>query len=93
LGHWRKPDRWDAAARRQYRYLTDLSWANFLGREFEGQFDSAIIRKLAAKARTLGNGFAFQVTGSLADVERHPDEFNSSRDLLKGAFRHDFFRQ
>jgi hypothetical protein len=68
-------------------------WCGWAGQKMRGQFDPATIRKLAGEARTLGKGFAFQITGSLADVEQHPDEFNRSRDLLRETFRPDFFRQ
>jgi hypothetical protein len=92
LGHWRRPDRWELKERRQYRYLTELSWANFLGSEFEGQFDPVAIEKVAAKAHFVGKGFVFQITDSLADVERRPSEFDKSRELLRNAFLPGFFR-
>ncbi|MDB5433145.1 MAG: hypothetical protein JWP35_4261 [Caulobacter sp.] len=92
-GDWRKPDSFDREARRQYRFLTELSWANYLGSEFEGQYDAGVIKSEAASARKLGNGFLFQATTKPDDVVNSPQMFRSKRDTLKKAFRPGFFRQ
>lgn len=93
LGDWRRPDQWDLKARRQYRYLPELSWANFLGREFDGQYDLNLIKKSAVNAKTIGGGFVFQATKTLSDVEKFPEQFNRSRTELKQAFVPGFFRR
>src|SRR5262249_36691281 len=49
LGAWRRPDSFALDERRRYRFLPELSWANVLGREFEGRFDPVELEKGAAQ--------------------------------------------
>jgi hypothetical protein len=93
LGDWRSPDQWEREARRQYRFLPELSWANFLGNEFDGQYDRTLIRENAVNARVIGNGLLFQTTRVLGDVEKFPEQFAAARSKLKQAFLPGFFRR
>ncbi|MBL0924859.1 MAG: hypothetical protein IBJ12_10395 [Sphingomonadaceae bacterium] len=92
-GDWRKPDKWQLDERRQYRYLPELSWANFLGREFTGQYDKKFLSEHAANPRIMQNGLYFETTGNLSDVANDYQAYVQSRRILKSAFRPDFFRR
>jgi hypothetical protein len=93
LGEWRKPDRWQREERRRYRYLPDLSWANFLGEEFAGQFDLAGLQQHASQVWPAESGLLFRVTPSLADVVKNYPQFKVARRTIKTAFRDGFFRR
>lgn len=92
IGDWRGPDSFDHAARRQYRFLPELSWANWFGPEFDGRYERDFLAVHAANVVSTANGFGFQVTDSLRDVEQQPDEFRTARERLKSAFAADVFR-
>ncbi|ATQ42074.1 hypothetical protein [Caulobacter mirabilis] len=93
IGDWRRPDRHRPEERRRYRFLPQLSWANVLGKEFDGCYDPEAIRALGQDTRSVGDGLGFRVTGALADVERDPDAFAAARARLRGAFAPDVFRR
>lgn len=93
LGEWRKPDRWEVEERRRYRHLPSLSWANFLGPEFEGQFDKDHLAKHAAHCRAGRAGILFSVTNVIDDVINESDHFASSKLSISAAFRNGFFRR
>ena len=92
LGVWRKPDPWQLEERRTYRFLPQLSWANVLGEEFNGQYDRDVVARIALPLEVDTGGMAFQITPSLSDVEKRPDEFAAARNVLRTAFKPDFFR-
>ncbi len=93
LGDWRSPDRHRLKERRQYRFLPQLSWANVLGREFEGRYDPQAIDRLALAVRHADGRTAFRVSEALRDVERDPDAFEAARARLREAFAPDVFRR
>lgn len=89
-----RPDRWQTKERHTYRFLPALSWANFLGPEFDGQFDPHALERDAAKIWREANGCLFTATENIADVADRREKFSASRDALKAAFAEDcFFRQ
>lgn len=92
LGDWRRPDRWDLSERKRYRFLPELSWANFLGPEFQGEFDPRVVRMQAARSKSSEHGTLFEVSDELDDVINKPNEFEQRRMLLRSAFRLGFFR-
>lgn len=92
LDHWRGPDQWQLKERRSYRYLPQLSWGNFLGPEFDGQYDRAGIEKAAASFDRLGDGVLFTTTPSFDDIRKNRAEFEDRRLLLRKCFEPGFFR-
>lgn len=93
LGEWRRPDPWELEARRRYRFLPELSWANFLGPEFDGQFHKDLIEQHAAQFWSAEIGILFAVTNDISDVVKKPEYFASSRRILRTAFKEGFFRR
>lgn len=93
VGEWRGPDRHRPEERRQYRFLPQLSWANVLGREFEGRYDPQAIDRLGVAVRRSEGRTSFRVTESLRNVERNPEAFEAARLRLREAFAPDFFRR
>lgn len=91
-GHWYRPDPWQAAERRQYRFLPQLSWANFLGTEFGGRYDVAAVQNDAASFHSVGEGALFTVTEKLDDIIRQPSHFEERRNALRASFEPGFFR-
>lgn len=92
MGNWRKPDWFDKKGRRTYRFLPELSWANHLGREFDGQYDPARLAGEVAELETSSAGVAFKLTDALSDVAMERDAFRGSRDAARAAFAPEFFR-
>ncbi len=92
LGTWRKPDSWQLEERRRYRFLPNLSWSNFLGPEFDGQYNHAELSSRAESVRRSGRGILVQVTGSLGDVVDRREWFCEKRNLVRAAFAPGFFR-
>lgn len=92
LGMWRKPDRWQFEERRRYRFLPNLSWSNFLGPEFDGQYDLAELSSRAEFVRPSGRGILLQVTGALSDVVDRREWFREKQSSVRGAFAPGFFR-
>mgnify|MGYP001202684952 CR=1 FL=1 len=92
LGEWRKPDKWQHEERRTYRFLPNLSWANFLGLEFAGQFEEAQIERKAANISSSETGLLFTVTDDISDALKDIDRFEASRRNLRAAFKDGFFR-
>lgn len=92
LGTWRKPDSWQLEERRRYRFLPNLSWSNFLGPEFDGQYNHAELLSRAESVRPKGKGILLEVTGALSDVVDRREWFQEKQDLVKGAFAPGFFR-
>jgi hypothetical protein len=92
-GDWRKPDKWQLDERRQYRYLPELAWANFLGREFAGQYDEKFLSNHAANALFMEDGVYFETTSDLSDIANDYAAYLQSRRFLKSAFQPGFFRR
>lgn len=92
LGDWRRPDPWELSDRRRYRFLPELSWANYLGSEFTGEFDANLVQERAARVKLSEHGMLFEVSSDLADVQDRPVEFDQQRLRLREAFRLGFFR-
>ncbi len=91
-GVWRKPDKWDRKARRVYRFLPELSWANFLGKEFEGQYNSELLQRSVSNCIASETGLLFSLTDSISDVVKAPENFTSKRLKARNAFKDGFFR-
>jgi hypothetical protein len=91
-GDWRRPDRWQLSERRNYRFLPQLSWANFLGEEFKNCYSADAIKSDAYRTTKTANGLAFEITSDLRDVERPYKEFEEARAKLKSAFTDECFR-
>lgn len=92
IGEWRKPDKWQLSERRQYKYLPELAWGNYLGFEFDGQFDRQFVEAAAYSSKPIGRGLLFQTTQALADIQKSPTDYCAGRDKLKAAFCPGFFR-
>lgn len=86
LGHWDGPDTLRLKERRNYRFLPELSWANLLGAEFDGNYDPQILNTKAAWTETTGYATLFCITASLQDVIDRYDAFNLARVQVRGAF-------
>jgi hypothetical protein len=91
-GTWRGPDKWQLAERRTYRFLPQLSWANYFGSEFDGEVDA--MRRKAVTEATQGteNGRFLSITESISDVLGSPVFFDAKREELKSQFPGGFFR-
>lgn len=93
LGEWRKPDPWEVKERRAYRHLPELSWANFLGPQFDGEFDRDRLTSSGAIVRAVdAPGILFTVTEDIAAVSDTPTQFGAGRSLLRESFGPGFFR-
>lgn len=92
LGYWRKPDQWQLKERRSYRYLPQLSWGNFLGPEFDGQYNKLKIQEKAELFDHIGGGFFFTTTHSIDDIRKKREQFEDRRLLLRDCFQPGFFR-
>lgn len=86
-----RPDPWQLEARRTYRHLPQLSWSNFLGPQFRGQFDHAHVIATAAKSSTSADGMHFETTPSIASVATDYAQFWHARNEIRKAFMGDFF--
>lgn len=91
-GDWRRPDKWQSSERRNYRFLPQLSWGNFLGKEFKNCYSADAIKYGASRTTEIANGLAFEVTSDLIDVEKRYKEFDEVRAKLKLAFTDECFR-
>lgn len=91
-GAWHGPDRWQVAERRQYRFLPELAWGNFLGNNFTGRFDRDQLLERSNAPVEINDGLLFQLTDSLNDVVKQPAHFESERIRLRTIFADDFFR-
>lgn len=91
-GHWRGPDKWQLAERRYYRFLPQLSWANYFGSEFDGEIDR--MRRKAVADGVQGNvdGRFLRVTDAISDVVDRQEFFSAKREELKSCFPDGFFR-
>lgn len=92
LGDWRGPDPWEIAERRQYRFLPELAWGNYLGNEFSGRFDRSLLLESSSGPAELNKGILFQVTEKLSDVIDRPSFFEGERARLRTVFADGFFR-
>lgn len=92
LGYWRGPDPWEIDARRQYRFLPNLAWGNYLGDEFLGRFDRTFLIDHSSDPVELDGGILFHVTDDLNDVVEPDDAFEERRAKLRSAFADDVFR-
>lgn len=92
LGSWRAPDRWQLAERRTYRFLPQLSWANYFGSEFDGVIDA--VRRNAMADGTHGDKDErfLRITEAISDVVDQPEIFDAKRERLKSHFPEGFFR-
>lgn len=86
LGHWDGPDDLRLTERRIYKYLPELSWANFLGPEFLENYDPHVLAREAALCEIDGDTILFCVTSALGDVIDRYQEFNLARVRLRAAF-------
>lgn len=86
LGDWRGPDPWDVDARRQYRFLPDLAWGNYLGVEFSGRFDRTALIDHSSNPVELDAGILFHVTDDLSDVVAPDGVFEERRAKLRSTF-------
>lgn len=91
-GTWRKPDKWERAERRTYRYLPDLPWANYLGPEFSTRYDRAALREAAFDSCEMGEGVLFSSTAHLRDVLDPDTTYSGRQAVLKRAFVDGTFR-
>lgn len=91
-GHWRRPDKWQLAERRRYRFLPQLSWANYFGPEFDGEVDA--VRRNTGADGLPGNmdGRFLRITDAISDVSDRQDFFDAKREKLKSYFGDGFFR-
>ncbi len=85
-GTWRKPDKWERADRRRYRYLPDLPWANYLGAEFRESFNLDQLREAAFDSTEMGQGVLFRATSQLGDALLAGSDFSERQSHLKRAF-------
>lgn len=91
-GHWRSPDKWQLAERRYYRFLPQLSWANYFGSEFDGEVDA--MRRKTGAGGIQGNedGRFLRITDAISDVIDRQEFFDTKREKLKSCFADGFFR-
>lgn len=92
LGELRKPDSFEISKRRQYTYLPQLSWMNFLGPEFSGKYDPQAIMNNSCNYQELDFGAMFSITNSIGDVKNKKELFEECRKKLKASFVDGFFR-
>lgn len=86
LGHWDVVDNLRLEQRRNYKFLPELSWANVLGPEFDGNYDPSVIAQRAAWHQSVDGRLHFRITHSLQDVIDRFDQFNLARIRLRAAF-------
>lgn len=85
-GHWDVVDTLRLEQRRNYKFLPELSWANVLGPEFDGNYDPSVIARYAARHQSVEGRMHFSITESLQNVVDQYDEFNLARIRLRAAF-------
>lgn len=85
------PDPWEKEKRRTYRFLPQLSWANFFGHEFKGQYDRNLIKNESASFKTKKYGDLLLVTSSISDIVKNTDYFETKRTSIKKCFNDGFF--
>jgi hypothetical protein len=90
-GAIRSPDSFRIEERRKYIHLPQLSWANYLGPEFEGQYKMDKTQELAFFSKEIDNSLLFTVSENIRDIEKNYGEFCNKRDLIKSTFTKDFF--
>lgn len=91
-GTWRRLDKWQLAERRTYRFLPQLSWANYFGLEFDGEVDAMRRRAVAEADQGIENGRFLHITESISDVLGRSELFDAKRERLKSYFSDGFFR-
>ncbi|NBB81645.1 MAG: hypothetical protein GVY36_19755 [Verrucomicrobia bacterium] len=68
---------------RVFRQVPDLTWATWLGTNFNEQYDLVSLKSTVANATETKDGFLFTVTDQLGDVLRNFATFQRRRELVK----------
>lgn len=92
LGEWRGPDAWQLQERRDYRFIPQLAWSNYLGKEYFKICNFKNIKDSCANWKESNHGLIFSITESLSDVIKDPETFEGKRSNLRQAFPDNFFR-
>ena len=80
------------AARKMYRYLPELSWANYLGPEFNCEYDIDTLQKGSEACEQIGEGILFTASDQIGDIIKDRAGFLKKRNNLRSAFEQGFFR-
>ena len=78
---------------RQFKYLPELAWANYLGPELSATYDTASILNCASRAWPNGHGLLFRITDGFDDVTEDHEQFSARRLELRDCFVAGTFRQ
>lgn len=92
LGDFRRPDSFELDKRKNYVHLPQLSWMNFLGSEFNGQYDKNIVKGESNNFKEYESGILFSVTENIDAVKNQKAIFEGRRENLKQCFVENFFR-
>jgi|GEM_PF-3865004 len=91
-GNIRKPDAWDKERQTAFKHLPELSWANFFGPQFAGQFEPALLMEKGAEVRELDYGHTVFLSPLIEDIAADFGEFCAKRNQIREAFSPGFFR-
>ena len=64
----RKPDSWEFEKRRNYIALPELSWANYLGSEFSGNYNASCLEEASHLFEIDNDGVLILATKNVSDV-------------------------
>lgn len=78
---------------RQFKYLPELAWANYLGQELSATYDTAAILNRASRAWPNELGLLFRITDSFDDVTEDHERFSARRLELRDCFVAGTFRK
>jgi len=92
-GNFVRPDSWDMAARRSYRFLPELSWGNYFGPEFGGRYDRAELGWHVLHEPVIPEAAMFRLTSEIGDVIDGPQAFGLTRSRARTAFAEGTFRR
>lgn len=75
-----------------FRQLPELTWATWLGSNFDGQYDRRSLKDMVVNTAETQDGFLFTITDQLGDVMDDFASFRSLRDNIKASrFPETFF--
>tara|TARA_R110002096_G_scaffold105931_1_gene233125 strand:- start:145 stop:948 length:804 start_codon:yes stop_codon:yes gene_type:complete len=78
---------------RQFKYLPELAWANYLGPELSATYDAVAILNFAARAWPNERGVLFRITDDFGDVTEDHERFSARRLELRDCFVAGTFRR
>ncbi|QYX56914.1 hypothetical protein K1T73_00390 [Roseovarius sp. SCSIO 43702] len=76
-----------------FRQLPELTWATWLGSNFDGQYDRRSLKDMVVNTAETQDGFLFTITDQLGDIMDDFVSFRNRRDAVKASgFPETFFQ-